>query len=346
MTRNMIEANKDLFRRLVEYCQDREWPIDNPDAARWVHLDGDAKEVLKHLKIESVLSFGRYQHLTRVRVRNRSYIATIGYEHEFLSSGLLQLEDTQGFDVCLLSELKVEPVVDAASVFNVVSAGSREEGGEDYAGHDLISIAHLFPVLRVYESTSELSEETARCIFLKMCVEECQLGGSWVNQQLADSLETLADLNVPSLPYHELCRAVFDRDPRSLYMALYRCIEATYAFDKASALVSKLDLKMEWTELAAVLQDNLNWRAPEAQSLNVALSRAQNRDLLDLCSCLGVEEGSDVRSTAGTAIYKLRNQIVHYRPTSQPLRFESIDWNRVCTLLVAISMDVFHGAYS
>lgn len=150
---------------------------------------------------------------------------------------------------------------------------------------------------------------------------------------------------VPSLPYRELARAVLDLDPRNLYMALYRCVEATYAYEKATKLANALSLTLAWDEVAAALDSEMGWHPPEAQSLNVALERANERDLEDICACLGVEIGNDLRVSAGRAIYRLRNSIVHYRPTYDSLEIESVDWNRLCNSMVTIALHVFHDAY-
>ncbi|TQN01026.1 hypothetical protein FHX68_1165, partial [Microbacterium lacticum] len=37
-------------------------------------------------------------------------------------------------------------------------------------------------------------------------------------------------------------------DPRSLFMSLYRCVEATYAHDKATKLKQGLSIEHEWQE--------------------------------------------------------------------------------------------------
>lgn len=318
--------------------------MESPNAGRWVHANKEADQTLQRSKIRQVISFGRFRHLAWVEFDSRHYLASVGYEYEPDSSALLALDDIQGFDTCLLAEIPVQPKAHPLEVVNIV--GAAKKGDADYNGHGNADIMQLFPRISVFECAGGMADEYVWSTFLEICVVESHYGGSWIEPPLSDSLATLAQLNVPSLPYRELCRSVLDLDPRSLYMSLYRCLEATYAFEKASKLAASLDVSLAWHQVAAILDSEMGWRAPEAQSLNVALAHAQEGDLREICECLKVDVGQDLRASAGGAIYKLRNQIVHYRPSRNQLNFESIDWNRACNLLVAIALDVFHRAYA
>ena len=130
-------------------------------------------------------------------------------------------------------------------------------------------------------------------------------------------------------------------------MALYRCIEATYAYESCRKLVNKLALTTSWYDLAAALESEVGWHPKEAANLNVILRYAHESDLEDVCSLLDVEVGNSLPDSAGKAIYKLRNGIVHFRPGDQPLPdLDSDGWNRLCHLLVQIVFNVFSSAYS
>jgi hypothetical protein len=346
MVRNMKDANATLFGRLARFAEERANPIPNPQAPRWVHANSAADEVLKNAKLHRSMSFGRFRHLAWLEFDGKHYVASVGFDHEILDPSLAPLDDIQGFDVCLLSELVVSPSASAVEVYNVVAAGNRANDPA-YMGHDNSSIMALFPALRVFESADPVSEGIVWSIFLSFSAEESRHGGSWIEHKLADSLLGLAQENVESLPYNELCRSTLDLDPRSLFMSLYRCIEATYAHDKASKLKIALSVNLSWHEIAATLENEMSWRPLEATSLNVVLSHAPEADLREVCDCLGVNlmQDTDLRSATGKAIYQLRNRIVHYRPAHTPIDFDAINWNRLCVALVSIASDVFHTAY-
>ncbi|MDZ8202701.1 hypothetical protein RZO50_14360 [Microbacterium sp. SSW1-59] len=343
----MIAANSAMFRRLTEFAGRREYPVPDPDAPRWVHANPDADEVLKAAVLRSSMSFGRFRHLAWLEVAEQHYVATIGFDYEVDDPGFEPLEDIQGYDVCLLTELPVSPSVSAAEVYNVVAANSRTLDPE-YSGHDNAQIMSLFPPVRVFASVDPISDELIWPIFLSISSEESRNGGSWIEGDLADRLSALAEANVERLPYKELCRSTLDLDPRSLFMSLYRCVEATYAHDKTTKLKQDLSIEHEWHKIAEALENAMSWRPLEASSLNVVLALAQADDLREICDCLHIRLLGDTNlaSAAGKGIYQLRNRIVHYRPALAPVESEEIDWNRLCMALVSVARDVFHSAYS
>lgn len=263
-----------------------------------------------------------------------------------MTRGSICSRDIQGYDVCLLTELPVSPSASAAEVYNVVAADSRSSNPK-YHGHDNTQIVALFPPVRVFASAEPIDDELIWPIFLSISSEESRNGGSWIESELADRLCALADANVDLLPYKELCRSTLDLDPRSLFMSLYRCVEATYAHDKATKLKQGLSIEHEWQEIAEILEKEMSWRPLEASSLNVVLAFAQVDDLREVCECLNVPlyKDTNLASAAGKAVYDLRNRIVHYRPALAPVESEEIDWNRLCNALVSVAGDVFHSAY-
>ena len=342
----MKEANSTLFQRLVRFADEREHSIPSPQAPRWVHANADADEVLKRTKVHRSMSFGRFRHLAWLEFNEGHYIASVGFEHEIQDPSLAPLDDIQGFDVCLLSELVISPSVSGIMVYDVVAVDNLDDD-PTYGGHDNAKIMELFPPIRVFQSTDPVSDDVVWSLFLNFSAEESRHGGSWIENSLADALTDLAHSNIESLPYNELCRSTLDLDPRSLYMSLYRCIEATYAHDKASKLKIALAVESSWQEIAAALENEMSWRPLEESSLKVVLSHAREEDLREACDCLGVNLMADTSlpSAAGKAIYQLRNRIVHYRPAHEPINFDAIDWNRLCNALVSIASDVFHSAY-
>jgi hypothetical protein len=180
-----------------------------------------------------------------------------------------------------------------------------------------------------------------------LCADECQKSGSWIDAELAEVIVALADVGIPFLPYEALCRSMFDFDPRSLFMALYRCIEATYAYESCRKLVNKLSLGTAWHELAAALESEVGWHPREAASLNLVLKYAHEGDLADICALLKLDAGDNLADSAGRAIYRMRNSFVHFRPGNKPPSdLDSMDWNRLCKLIAQIVFSVFSRAYA
>src|SRR5437868_13171482 len=55
----------------------------------------------------------------------------------------------------------------------------------------------------------------------------------------------------------DLCRSLFDADPAALFLALYRCLEALYAYSASTKLIGEFGLDRSWTEVAVALEKQL-----------------------------------------------------------------------------------------
>ena len=229
MARSMIEANINFFRHLEEHCARRGQPIPTAGEDRWIHGDAQAGDWLKHLALEMALRFGRRRSLTWFSYGGADYVCLVGFEFEPALPHVVVHSANPGFTVCVLAELYPLPVASPAAVRNFVEVACKGDPG--YDGHDCSAAETLFPSIRTFSTPPLPDDEAAYRLFLMLCIEECRNGESWIDERLADELATLADLDVSHLPYDAVCRSIFDSDPRSLFMAPYRCIEATYAFE-------------------------------------------------------------------------------------------------------------------
>lgn len=344
MTRNMKRANRALFEILEKYCVERGQPISSAGAVRYIKGDATAQNYLKILEIGPILKFGHHRSLSRLRADNEHFIALLGFEFESGLRRLTLIDSNPGISVCLLSEVGPRPIARPVNILNTVEASSADEPG--YSGHDSEQIESLFPAIQVFRCDQPIDDDSAWRLFLMLSVEECQRGESWIDDDLANAILALTDLNIPSLPYAAISRSIFDLDPQSLYMALYRCIEATYAYESCRKLVNRLALSASWLELAVALESEVGWHPQEASSLNLVLRHALEKDLEEVCQCLGADSKADLHVDAGRAIYRLRNRIVHFRPGGEPVDVDSINWNRLCKCLVSIVFTVFSHAYS
>jgi hypothetical protein len=348
MNRDMRKANQALFANAERFCQRRSEPIPTAGRRRYVSVrkdeegDQDRRDLTRGT-IEATVRFGGERSLAHVRVDADDYIGLIGFDHEPVVSSLSLIDVTPGLMILLLSEMSPRPRATPAEIRNVVEVGSMDDG--DYAGHTVASVGSLFPRLQLLTSDQPIDQDSAQRLFLMISAVECAHGASWIEDALAEELVSLTALDVPALPYAAIGESMFDADPRSLYMALYRCIEATYAYDTSRRLVDELKLSVPWVEMAEALANVAGWRPQEASSLNIVLGDALEQDLREVCQCLNVSGGKDLAVSAGKAIYSVRNRIVHYRPGTERVQLESAAWNKLCHLLVRIVFHVFTKAY-
>jgi len=344
----MRAANRAVFAHLEQFCQRRSEPIPTEGLPRFVKFRDSAegeqdRRDLMHGQVEAALRFGGDRALAHVRVGTDDFIGLIGFDYEPVVTSLSLIDNTPGLEILLLSELAPRPRASPAEIRNIVEAGSMDDAG--YTGHQAEDLEQLFPRLQLLGIDEPVDKEAASRVFLMISVGECANSASWIEDALAEELVSLTDLDVPAMPYAAICESIFDADPRTLFMALYRCIEATYAFETSRRLVDDLALDVTWVQMAASLAKVAGWRPQEASSLNIALGNALERDLNELCQCLNVQVGNDLAASSGQAIYSLRNRIVHYRPGTDRVDADSIPWNTLCQVLVRIVFHVFTSAY-
>ncbi len=342
MARNVIEVNRRVFEILETYCANRSALIPTAGLDRFVAGGARDERYVKYAEVVAVLRFGTRRALVQMNYESRSFIGVVGFEFEVDLPQLATEDVNAGMLVLVISELEIRPVLDPSSIRNIVEVGSMLD--DAYSGHGFNEIASLFPELQAVDVPSDLVD-SIDCIFLLLSLDECRRGESWINDSLATELAALTELEMAHLPYAAISRSVFDLDPRTMFMALYRCIEATYAFDSCRKLVQGLGLTQTWFEIAKALEDSVGWHPREAESLNGILRLAIEDDLLDVCICLRQELGADVASSAGKAIYGLRNRVVHFRPGHETNSLDHIDWNELCALLARIVFQVFANAF-
>jgi hypothetical protein len=178
-------------------------------------------------------------------------------------------------------------------------------------------------------------------MFFLICLADRRRIEQWIDEQLAATLNMITELSPAYIPFQILCRSVLDMDPRALFLALYRCLEALYAHSQTQRLMIALEISKPWAEMAETLEAALGWYPREEPSLEALLAHAVAEDLQATAVALNDAIPPDARSEPYVAkrIYQLRNALVHYRPFHRKFSFEEVDWNRLCE---AMALLVFH----
>ena len=340
----MIDAHGRIFSSMDEFCSERNDPVKNAGAARWIATaKGVDKEILLFAELQSSLSFANTLKVARFDHNEKSLFFTVGLDlPEELD--FLQEEDLGGGALTLiLSELSLPPIKSTSQIRNIVEAEDKDSTN-GYKGHSCASIASLFPVIRCFSSEKLTKEETNRVFFL-LCLSATSRGMLWMNSRLRETLTLIAELSPVAIPYRTLCRSIFDTDPSALFMALYRCLEALYAYSHTTNLINRLGIEESWSNLAQILEETLSWRPREEQSLGVLLRHAVPSDLRAILLAMGERdlEDGDIVNRATKRIYYLRNSLVHYRPFHQNFHPESVDWNVLCEAVALLVLHIYHS---
>ncbi len=338
VTRTKIDANKNVFAGLDRFCLANGEVLTSTGGARWIVSEkGSDVHRLVNAGLTSSLSMGPSLKVARFDVDDVSLFCSLGLEFSDEIPGLFEEAVGGGMLTAVLSELTPTPTVSALEVRNIIETDSLTLG---YKGHEAYEIAPLFPSVKVFSGSDISQEETSRIFFL-ICLADGVRSGTWMDKGLKSNLQLIAELSPIAIPYRILCRSLFDTDPSAVFLALYRCLEALYAYSHTTDLILKLKMNHEWDHVARILEETLSWRPREEPSLGALLQRAVSVDLRAMIDALGetFPPGADLVSFATKKMYNLRNSLVHYRAFHHSFDPESVDWNRLCE---ATALTVLH----
>jgi hypothetical protein len=347
VSRNIIHANESIFAALDRHCAARDSTLQNAGKPRWIASEKLHRHFMASARVSESVHFGPGRKLACFELSTKSYLCSVGFEP---NQGLLRgakLDLDPAFLTVALSELQPRPSASFNEIREIVEWSDKDTDA-GYQGHEHERIASLFPPVCVY-SIEHGKGETIWNTFFNVCIDECELGSSWIEGSLAATLRSMCDLDHQRIPYRVLCRSIFDGDRSSFFLALYRCLEALYAYSSARSLAGALEISKPWEDIATVLEDKLGWHPHEESSLTRIIKFATPPDLRAILHTLGYPSPDDrelLVNHAAKAVYRLRNSIVHYRPAQHRLDMESFDWLRICEAMVGVILDVYEAVFT
>jgi hypothetical protein len=343
----MIQAHREIFRILDDFCSARKDPVQNAAEIRYISgPTTEEKKFLQEAQCKIKLEFTATRRTILYDFENKSYFCLIGFDNSSDFSSIHEELVNGGNFTAVIADLMPKPVASTSEIRNIVEAQDKRLGAS-YKGHSQELIATLFPSVRIF-SGEQVTEEEAYRAFFRFCLFECQFNDFWISTDLAQSLIQLCDVDSLKIPYQTLCRSIFDADPAALFLGLYRCIEALYALKTTSLLIGELSLKIDWNDMCVLLEKRLGWRAPEAASLNSLLTLGDEQDLKNVLHAIGHSSDFEMpalANAAGRQIYSLRNALVHFRPIHHKTEFERVDWNQLCRSIASLVHDIYEKIY-
>lgn len=346
MSRNMKLAQKAIFGALDGYCAAAGEPIKNAGAPRWLRGSASDSAFLAGAQFSNLFRVTPRRLMGRIDFRGRTYFSTVGFQSGIPPASLDVGHATPGLVSVLLSECLPRPV---ASPFQVKDAVELNDANQDqsYDGHDFIEIGGVFGPISVFVGEAIEATETWRAYY-EICLGELSEMDTWIEASTASAMAKLTDLSALGLPYQTLCRSLFDADPAALFLALYRCLEALYAYTASMKIATALGFGGPWKEVAVALEQELGWRPREEDSLASLFQRSDPELLNQLFECMGLErpEASLAPPSAAKNTYKLRNCLVHYRPIHHSIEFKVVKWNDLCATLSLIIREVYFEIFT
>jgi len=346
MSRNMITAQKVIFDKLDGHCAAAGDAVANSGSPRWISGTSEDSAFLADAQISHVFRVTPRRIIARLDFKGRTFFSTLGLQGVAAPTGLEAGETTPGLVSVLLAEGKPRPVATALEIKNVVEFTDSNQD-PSYDGHDYTVIAKLFGEIEVFEGKEIAESETWRAYY-EICLGYVSFMDTWIEEDTTETLKTLTDLSELGLPYQILCRALFDADPAGLFLALYRCLEAIYAFAASTRIASALGFTGPWKTVAIVLEQQIGWRPREESSLAELFAKSTEVHLCDIFECFGDQRpdiGENLAEMSAKKTYKLRNHLVHYRPIHHTFEHKDIQWNNLCITLSKIILDVYYSVF-
>ncbi|KKC31080.1 hypothetical protein [Devosia psychrophila] len=345
MTRHMVGANSAVFCTIDEHCRLAGQPLDNAGKPRWIATSHEDRDFFMHAQFLEVISFSARRKAAWVVHAERYYLISVGFSFDGDPEGLTELELLGGHLTTVLAELTPAPTADALQIKNIIEA-SDKNSDSDYQGHDSSLVEILFPTIRLFNAAGSTPPWN---IFFRIALMECRWTGHWLDKELLTLLNIIADLDQTRIPYRVLCRSIFDVDPSSFFLALYRCLEALFAYSSARDVVVAMKVGHDWSEVASILEDKLGWFPHEDRSLERLLKSTVAPELRRISLAIDpkspIPEASDIVALAARRIYKLRNSIVHYRPSQYDHDLQKYDWVAICRCMATIVLDVYYDVF-
>ena len=331
MSRNVIEMNQTIFTRFDEVCSANGFNLKNKNKPRYIASSTIDKNFSANAELNNVF----FQHTERqafvFRHDGHLYFGFVGFRfldelNEYLEFQKIDL--TPGM-LTFLAHTKCIPHLPSEELLRDVLDIGFMGGPDAYEGHDFQQVSRLFPSINIFESQNFDLANVSASIF-KFCLIEKQRDMSLLNDSLAERIVEILDLEIEELPHETMARSLFDADPGSFFLALYRCIEALYSAKVCKNIASEFDFKGDWKEVSILLERQLSWRPNEKGSLENLFSSLDEETLSNIIGAISTEQVAITASSAATRVYNLRNNLVHFRPATQTLAdTKDIKWTEL-----------------
>lgn len=346
-SRNRKHMSKALFDILISTARQRDTDIDNPEKGRFIHRHSEDDAHLMAQADTSALSLSRSQRMVRVTWKNDLYFVTFGIgEPDSIPQNLEYAELTPGIFVSSVLAANILPsqAISGASIKDTIEG--EYIGTQNYQGHDLYSIASLFPACQIYRVISPAPYTESNHRFLGTILAKSFTDGPLnlypkTLQYFSDIFEAGPDF----LPYENILQGLLSFSWSNLYLECYRCLEQLYALPKVSALTQRWNSPLALKEVVALLESHLSWRPKEDEALTSVVRELTVQSVQLLCCAFQQQYLTEdhIRSceTVASHVYKLRNSIVHFRPLHATVSKSDGEWNDIVQAMLLALDDIY-----
>jgi hypothetical protein len=336
----------DLFGRLISRLEEEGFGLATSAKARWLkRLSDPDAELMAKADVETLV-LSRRARVASVNHEDATYFIFRGFppSPDYIP-GLDSVPATPGLFTIAVTELDLLPRAPVGSIRDAIEDFHGELPG--YEGHDLDTIADLFPRLQYFRASPDY-EFTSSLV---------RTAGSFVSHSYQDGplhlssdtkawLQELFEAGNIYIPFPLILQGMMSFSWTSFYLEAYRCIEQMFSVPRVSSLVANWPTNLSHFEVAELLERHLSWRPKEDESLAKIIEFCSPDSVQTVVEAFGIEtsqETENVSRIAARAIYDLRNGLVHFRPSKSSNSLSDDSWNKVIIALISCISDIYEA---
>lgn len=345
--RNRTKMSRLIFERLAVAAQQRGVQIHESKEIRYIkRISNDDAALMSEAEV-SAQSISRSQKLVRINWKGEKYFVIFGFNEPD--------QCPLGVDYSILTPGMFAASVYAADIYpshlvtgaQIRDAIELDHGGIlGYEGHDLSVIQPLFSSCITFKVSSQEEYFNSDYRMLGAIAARSYVSGPLhIDPETLKQLAYLFESGPEFLPYRSVLQGLLSFAWESLFLEAYRCLEQLYAQPHAAALTSLWTSTLPLRDVVKLLESCLSWRPKEDESLFGLIKSCDSSSIQQLCLAFDISYSSgDVEKSSKDAsgkIYKLRNNVVHYRPIHEIVLKSDEECNQIIRAMFLAIGDIY-----
>jgi len=234
-----------------------------------------------------------------------------------------------GLFTALVVELKI-PVKNLNPYEIVEHVIPRYKGIGDYRGHALDEVIEFFEnvaVFRIPHDSALPPHDIYRILGFWTLRNRERIILNISDDTLA-SLEALVLEGATSVPFLNVVESLHAAHWQHAFLEAYRPVERLFAFDYIENLHKELAITVPLLEFVAKIEEVIGWRPKEDDAIE-RLCALMPDTASKIFERVKLNGGGVADEKMAKWIYKLRNSVVHFRPSTERINLESEHWDEI-----------------
>ena len=219
-------------------------------------------------------------------------------------------------------------------------------GIPDYNGHDLNVIMQLFPKLACFSVSQDsvISGDIDRMTG-SYAARSYTSGPLNLYPDTREAIANLFESGNDHIPFNLILQGLMSFSWSYFFLELYRCLEQLYPVPRLKSLSEEFTLQRSLKDLALAMERLLSWRPKEDESLEKIIRMCEISSIensIRAFSCDISEASFNKTDVLSRSIYRLRNNLVHFRASKEHVDFDDRKWNSIINAMISLIMDAYN----